>query len=345
MRQWWVLSAILVSVLLIVGAYFLASGSLNAHRVDASSTDSLLQSIASRDSDHDGLPDWEEVLYGTNPHKADTRGLGMTDGEAVAKGLIVPKATANISTQTGQNSSVDSTLPNAPAEGTLTAAFAQNLFKLYMSAKQQNGGAPLSQKTIQNIALQAVDQLSKSITLKSDFKTLSDLHVSDSGDTALKTFAASADTVFRVNPSGAKQNELDYLKDALASSTSVTDVKSDLKNIASISVMYKNIASGLSILPVPKEMTKADLGLINALAHIGDVIGDFTRINSDPITSIIAIKQYALAVQNLGQAFVNVHMVYADRHITIQPNKLGAMFINFSNEIVPAKQPQTNKTL
>lgn len=37
------------------------------------------------DSDNDGLVDWKENLYGTDPHKADTDGDGTNDAEEVAQ--------------------------------------------------------------------------------------------------------------------------------------------------------------------------------------------------------------------------------------------------------------------
>jgi len=39
-----------------------------------------------KDSDHDGLPDREEIIYGTDPYKADTDGDDFKDGEEVIEG-------------------------------------------------------------------------------------------------------------------------------------------------------------------------------------------------------------------------------------------------------------------
>ncbi len=39
------------------------------------------------DTDHDGLADWREFLYGTDPTNPDTNGDGIWDGVAVAAGL------------------------------------------------------------------------------------------------------------------------------------------------------------------------------------------------------------------------------------------------------------------
>ena len=43
------------------------------------------------DSDGDGLTNWQEYVYGTDPYNADTDGDGISDGEAVRRGLIASK--------------------------------------------------------------------------------------------------------------------------------------------------------------------------------------------------------------------------------------------------------------
>ncbi len=49
-------------------------------------------SINEKDSDNDGLPDWEEALYGTNPNNPDTDGDGTPDGEEIKEGRDPLKA-------------------------------------------------------------------------------------------------------------------------------------------------------------------------------------------------------------------------------------------------------------
>lgn len=47
------------------------------------------------DHDHDGLADWEEELYGTDPNNPDTDGDGYLDGEEVASGYNPAKKAPN----------------------------------------------------------------------------------------------------------------------------------------------------------------------------------------------------------------------------------------------------------
>src|SRR3989338_7430484 len=118
--NWHVLAATLFSVMLIAGVYVLGHDIELPSRAQASTESALLQAIATKDVDGDGLPDWEEILCGTSPSATDTFHLGMTDGEAVIRGLIVPKAIADIPVAGSETSP-----SGAPSEGTITAAFAK----------------------------------------------------------------------------------------------------------------------------------------------------------------------------------------------------------------------------
>jgi hypothetical protein len=53
---------------------------------------STTTSMTDRDSDVDGLPDWEEHLYGSDPLKFDSDGDGTPDGQEVKEGRNPAKA-------------------------------------------------------------------------------------------------------------------------------------------------------------------------------------------------------------------------------------------------------------
>ena len=324
LQNWRILTAAFFSVMLVVGAYLFARGVESPDVAQASTETALLQAIAAKDADGDGLPDWEEALYGTDSHKTDTFKLGMTDGEAVAKGLIVPKAIADIPVATSSPISFDSYgLPPPPAEGTLTAAFAQKFFTLYLSAKQANGGADLSENDITNIANEAVNSLSSSITAAPDFKSEKDIKISGSGADALKAFAVSAEAVLTKNTANANKSEILYLKDALEN-----DDAAALVHIASIAKAYRDSAVGLAALPVPAELAQVDLALINAMMRISEISTDFTRVNDDPLATILALPQYPKAAQSLGTAFIDIGKIYAIAGISLPADTNGARFVN-----------------
>ncbi len=341
LQNWRVLIAALFAVVLIAGSFMLARGIESPPLAQASAESALLQAIASKDSDNDGLPDWEEALYGTDSHNPDSFKLGMTDGEAVARGLIVPKAIADISVATSSPSasaSIDPSLPPAPAEGTLTAAFAKNFFTLYVAAKQNNGGADLSETDMQNIANQALSLLSSSITPAPDFKTAKDITVSGSGPDAMKAFGASAEMVLLKNTSDAKKSEVLYLQDALQKNDMTA-----LPHIASIAKGYRDSAIGLAVLPVPRELAAADLALVNALMRTSQIITDFARADTDPLATMLALQQYLPATQALGAAFITIGDVYATAGVSVPADSPGASFVNLISDVTASQQTSAPK--
>ena len=325
--------ATLFAVVLIVGAYVLARGIEKPQVAEASTETELLKAIASKDTDSDGLPDWEEALYGTDSRKSDTFALGVTDGEAVARGLIVPKAIADIAIATSSTGSiVDPSLPRAPAEGTITATFAKNFFTLFLAAKQKNGGADLTDAQMNDVATAALASLTSTITAAPDFKSASGIAVSGSGAEAMKAFAINAEAILVKNTSTASTSEINYLKQAVEN-----DDEAALAHITSIAKMYRDSAIGLATLPVPKELAEADLALVNSMMRVSELVSDFARVNTDPMASMLALNQYPQAVLKLGNAFIHIGNAYKTAGIALPTGAPGASFVNLIQNMIDKK--------
>ncbi|OGG48460.1 hypothetical protein A3G63_02020 [Candidatus Kaiserbacteria bacterium RIFCSPLOWO2_12_FULL_52_8] len=330
LRNWRVLGAACFSLAIVIGSYVTARGVASPPIAEASTETELLQAIASRDSDGDGLPDWEEALYGTDSHDSDTFDLGMDDGAAVAQGLVVPKAIADVSGAASTSTRAILTDPSLPipGEGTLTAAFAKNFFALYLSAVQSSNDGNLSQTDMQNVASEALSQLAGSITLAPDFKSAQSLTISGSGPEALRTFAVSAEAVFKANKSSATKSEIFYLQDAIEGNDTTA-----LAQISLIAKAYRSTATGLAVIPMPAELSSDDLVLINTMARVSEIAEDFTRVNDDPLATMLALQQYPQAVLDLGNAFIRIGNVYKTAGISLSAGEPGASFVNLIGNI------------
>ncbi len=325
--NWRTIVAALFSVVLVAGAYVLARGIELPLTAQASTETALLQAIATRDSTGDGLPDWQKALYGIplNSTTTDYFNLGMTDGEAVARGLIVPKAIADIQVTTSSDSPIiDPSLPPAPAEGTLTDAFAKSFFTLYMNAKAANGGAELSAAQVDELTGQALDALSSLVTAAPDYKSAKDITVSDTGADALKAFAANAEAIILKNKSAsdATKDEILYLQDAVEKNDATA-----LPHIVSIAKMYRDTAVGLAALSVPAELATDALALINAMMRASGIASDFARVNTDPLAAMLALNQYVQVSQAVEQTFANIGGIYAAAGITLLEGVPGSYFL------------------
>jgi hypothetical protein len=340
LKNWRVLTAGLFAVVIIGGAYFLARDIENPQSAQASTETMLLKAIATKDSDNDGLTDWEESLYGTDPRVADSFNLGITDGQAVKQGLIVPKSIVNIRVATSSDVSqyIDPSLPPAPAEGTLTDVFARNFLSLYLTAKQNAGDEDLSEDDLSNISNQALNSLSSAIAAAPDFKSAKDLTVSGSGADALRAFAASAEAVLMKNKSNATTSEIIYLQNALLNNDS-----NAFQYISSIAKVYRDSAVGLSVLPVPKELAQIDLALINAMMRMGEITSDFTRSSTDPLVAMLALQQYPQAAQSLGKVFIDIGGIYSVMGVTLSSGTPGASFVNVISDITTSQESSKKK--
>lgn len=300
------------SVVIIVGAYILARGIESPPVAQASAETALLQAIAVKDSDNDGLPDWEEALYGTDSQNLDSLGLGMTDGEAVAKGLVVPKAIADISVATSSSVSLDPSVPSAAAEGSITDTFAKNFFILYVATKQANGGEALSQDQISTLVEQLMDQLNSTVLPAPDFKSKEDIKVSVSDEYSLRAYAEQVGNIFKAQDISLPKSELQYLQDFVQD-----DDLSALDNINKIATAYRTSSAGLSALTVPEDLADTHLLLVNAMARLGEEISDFARVNTDPIATMLALQQYSNTVEALSKSFADIGSIYASKQIVM----------------------------
>jgi hypothetical protein len=312
-RHWQIIAATVFSLMLIVGAYVFAQGVESPQIAQASTETALLQAIATKDSTGDGLPDWEKSLYGI-PLDATTTDyfhLGMTDGEAVAKGLVVPNAVANI-----PGSAASST------EGTLTNAFAENFFNLYLSAKEANGGAALTSDQTNTLATQALSEIPQSAAQATDARTTADIKVSGSGPDALRAFAVAAEAVFKKNMSTATTSEIQSLQDAVNGDTGA------LTQLSATAQVYRKYAAGLAALPVPQELAADDLALINTMLLRSAVDDDFTQVNTDPLTTILALQQFSQTESDFWNEFSDIGAVYTSYGVTLAKGMPGASFVN-----------------
>jgi len=311
--------ALALGALLIVAAYYLPH-LLAAPRAQAGTTDDLLKAISTKDSDGDGLPDWEEALYGTDPNKFDTFGYGMSDSQAVAKGLIVPKAATPIVNATaatnGSSTPADAFVPGGtPASGSLTEQFARNFFAQYLAAHQ--GGKTLSTADMTTFVTTAVEQLQAS-QVQQDAFTYGEVKVAGSGQATMRAYAVAAEAAFAANTVQLPKSELAYLNDAVTNNDT-----SALDNITKISQAYTKIANAFIKLPVPTELATAHLALANALAQMDVVTSEFAAVNRDPILTSLGLANYTGDATAMRTAFVNIASALQHASVVLKPGDAG----------------------
>jgi len=307
-----VVASLIAAGLILTAVLF--SGPLPFHlsRANAESTHDLLVSYAAKDSDSDGLPDWEEALYGTDPNNPHSVSPNVTDGEAVAQGLVKPQFATATTTPVDTKS-----LPGVDAgPQTLTDQFARQLFGQYLA--QHANGQPTPEE-IATFVEQGVANLQSNNAVP-DTYTTSNARPSGSGPDALISYATSIDGVLSGAPQF-PQSELDYFSDAVERGQTA-----ELKQVRQIGASYSNMAKAYIALPVPKEALVPHTAVANAFARLGADITDMSTISTDPLRGYIGLAAYQNDAPRLITALAALDRVFEAENVHIADGTAGSAF-------------------
>ena len=315
-RTMFIGGASLLSLILIGTAYSL-SGPLPFHinKVGAESTHDLLVSYASKDSDGDGLPDWQESLYGTDPNNAHSVNPSVSDADAVAQGLVQPKfATA---TTTAIDANIIPGLNAAPT--TITDQFSRKLFGQYL---KNRGGSQPSASDIATFVEQGVTELKQNQTQQNTFNQ-GQVKVSGEGPDALLVYAATAEQSLSKTDIHPDKNELDYYSLAV----NKNDAKA-LTEVKKYSDGYTAAAQSLMRNSVPKELASSHLKLANALMRISASVSDMSTLSSDPLRAMLGMATYTGNAKLMVSALNEMNDVFVAEHAVPTPGSTGSSFYN-----------------
>ena len=266
------------------------------------------------DSDNDGLPDWKEALYGTDPHNPDTDGDGTNDGDEIAQGRDPLKANT---APKGQKPN-DYISPEVIAKNkqivddyqalSETDKFSRNLISNIIAAQPQNG--TISQDTTNAIITDSLQQIpQKNYT---GVTKVTDL-----------TLLQTDSTNLNKNMSGYAKNyfaETEKLRLFLGSdiyliisymSPNSTTTKSDILGVAK---KYQNIVNALIKMPVPVAIGYYDINyhltVINDLEKIIAIDKDAANSSGASALDILPdLSIYGDTIKNLDSTLATIDSI------------------------------------
>ena len=338
-RKTRIVGALVIAGVLVVGSVVISGSGLsflNPATVNAASTQELLQSFATRDSDNDGLPDWEEQLYGLDPNNAHSFSPTMTDGEAVSQGLVKPKFMTQELASSSDATSTDP-YPDAPtaAAGSLTEQFSQALLTQYFS--QNTSGSEPTEADIQNLAQGTMQSFALQHQHQNAY-TISQVIHGGTGQSALITYLSDAAPAFNASLTNDPNTELDYFTDALEKNDTTA-----LPKVAALGKVYSTMASGLMQVSVPIEMQNAHLDLVNALTKVGADCADLSTLNTDPLRAYFGLAQYEIDAPKAASAFAEVGAVLSAEQVTLKKGDPGFDYYGtalYAQNVLPSTAQQ-----
>jgi hypothetical protein len=314
--------SLIIAVVLIVGAFYYSGHSLSLHpaSANAESSEELLKAYAEKDTDSDGLPDWQEALYGTSPTNAHSVRPTLTDSQAVAQGLVTPQYADAASANAPTPSKKATTVPGpAAAPGSLTEQFAQLFFNNYLGNR---GSTPPSADEMQTFVQSAIAELETS-QVKTDAYAATDMKVAGNGGDALRAYAGAMDDAFAAHTVQLPYDELTYFSDAVEKNDATA-----LKNVGLIGAAYVNVSRDAAKASVPDEAAAAHLALVNAMARLGNTINDMATVDDDPIRAMLGLQSYPGDLATFVSALGAMNQVFTGESVTIARDAKGGSFFH-----------------
>lgn len=247
--------------------------------------------LVNKDTDGDGVLDWEEPLYGLDPTKRETT-PGIPDSTAMAKMKAIQG-----NTEQGLPSLNGAT---STQNLTQTDKFSQELFST-VAALNQNG--EVSQDTVNQIgdsmAANIKNSSPRKVYLISDIKTSKDESAS-----AIQNYAINLNNFYKAYK--VDYTVMDVLQKFIIDANNV-DV-SALTELDPIIEQTNKITKEIAGMNVPQSLASLHLDLLNTTEKVAENLSDIKLYETDAVVALSGISQYqdnVILMQNALQKLID----------------------------------------
>lgn len=253
------------------------------------------------DTDGDGLKDWEEKLWKTDPTKSDTDMDGTPDGKEIQEGRdpTVPNTQPPGETPSDvmQKQTIVKRIIENSGDTSLNATdkFAREFFSQYLDSTGGAGDGSLSDADKQKmVASLSAEEGASPLTYK--HYSAADIQMNtDGSQTAIRAYGNALGKIISEHSISQYDNELATLQTALQSQN-----KDLLKNLDPIIANLQAITTLSLKTPVPPTAQDLQVNFLNALQELSQSIANMKPVFDDPLTSLKALSLYSEAQANLA---------------------------------------------
>jgi hypothetical protein len=232
--------------------------------------------VVEADTDGDGVRDFEEILYGTNPDLAETT-PGIPDGQVIEE----------IKSKNEQVEGVDSENINKTEQ--FAGEFISSIIALDRAGlvNEQNKEVITDSffEYIKNYKEEIPYTESSFTTHKSPNRALDSKYVSTMGPIIISDLTDKDDSLIMTGL---------ILKDPKPYQT---------KRLKEIATAYKNAETKISSISVPSEIIEAHTSFINSLALLGSYVNAMEKIQEDPLPGFVALVRYEETLLEYNQSY------------------------------------------
>lgn len=229
-----------------------------------------INQLLQKDSDGDGVMDWEEGLWGTNPNNTKT----FND---------VPDAEYIKSKRQALGTPDGSGLDNSSL--TETDKFAQQFFASLAALKQSG---QFDKNTIQNMSSALGESIANPLLINAYTEQNIKISSNNSADNQNRYYDEAANLFASYKKKGLG-DELEIVGSIAASNASNPELTSKLNLIASA---YQEYAQNMLSISVPDSLSSYHLRIINGSNNTGIAVKNMIKITGDPIMGLSGVAQY-----------------------------------------------------
>jgi len=274
----------------------------------ALAVEKLIKKSLEDDTDGDGLKNWEEALYKTDPETADTDGDGVHDGAEISANrdpLVV-----------GEGVSSSGSTSTTAIQFNATDRFSQELFVKYLEAKQSG----------KEITAELANQIAEEVLAKdysgpeevfdeSQLKTLTAV-----SNTAIKAYGNDFGKAISIPRSPDARSEIAIIDSIM--SVGMTDT--DRLELEVIRLRYQKIRDNLTRIQVPEDAKSIHASFIRSVDLLKETVVGIETIESDPVGALKKIAFFEDGINNLTVASIALKNYFIKKGISFESYEPGS---------------------
>jgi len=244
------------------------------------------------DADNDGVPDWKEILWGTDPENPDTDGDGVSDGDEIAAGVNPKKSGSD---------PVTSASYVAPKALTSSEALARELFAGYAQIKQ---GGTFDASQVDTVITNIINQNTPTTNSAPPLYSVTNLSIAKEDSASTRATYRSKVDAISLKTYAVPESELITVKKLLDTGDAVhiNTLRSDAK-------IYRGIVQDLLKVPVPSSYATTHVTLINSFNATASAVMRLADSTNDSYEILYAVQNYLTVGDQLIAAYKNLYTV------------------------------------
>ncbi len=275
---------------------------------------------AEKDSDNDGLKDWEEGLWKTDLNNPDSDDDGTSDGEEVRNKRNPMKAGPDDEYKSIEESPLKDIVKESAAEKdlTLTDIFARDFVSGYFALKDAGQYTAATRDKFIKTLFASVDN-----TLAEKKYTLADITITQKSDAeTLRQYGNALGAVALRYRHLAERKELPVIDNAIKQND-----PEKLSALLPILADYEASINAYLVVSVPLVAHEIHLEIINVDRATKDAIAELGKVFTDPIASSIGVKNYRQSMEKNVTITKNLKNFFLENGVSFQNNDPGQIFI------------------